>query len=107
MIGKRGGVVTSEMLNGTAANAFSVKVLAAIARLTHVLINVAISFCTMDTLNHLITAQLTQVSVDGALARLCISIDCDTQLLRGKLYVRILCKKLAQSSPTGRLIGLF
>jgi hypothetical protein len=95
------------VLQRTAKDAFAVKMCAAITVRTDVLISVAIAPRAMHLLDDLCAAKLVQMAVNGASSRFGITVDSGTQLLRGKLHIRIFRKKFAQPLSAGRLISFF
>ena len=97
MVGKFDGILTSEMLQRTATNAFAVKMCATITVRTNVLIDVAVASRAVYLLDNLSATKLAEVAINGTSSRFGITVDSGTQLLCGKLHIRIFCKKFAQS----------
>lgn len=106
MIDKIFRIVASKVFNGTARNAFSMKMAAAIAMRTNVLIHVASAFSAVKFLYNGSIAKLGQMSVNTAFSACVISVDLKANFLCCKLSVGITRKKITDSAAPRSLINL-
>ena len=101
------GIVASEVLDGTADHAFSVKMVAAIARGANVLVDAAIALGAVEFTNDIRLAKLGKMAIDTASTGGCIPVDRKTDLLGCELSIRILGKKAANARASRCFVGLF
>ena len=107
MLGKEQRIVAFQMAQIAAAQAFLVKMIAAIAIASNVLINRAFAAVVAEFPHGLVCAKLTQMAVYTAPSPGCVSVNRVTKLLRRELTVGVLGKKVDQrSSPLGLIIFL-
>ena len=105
MLEEFGGGVTVQMLDSAATDAFFVKMLVAVASLTHVLKHVAEIVCTAKFLYAMIVTELCQLAVDTALAAFFIAVEGFAKLLGAKLLVGVRGEEADQRGSPRSVVG--